>query len=682
MVRLFGLAGFYALAWGEECDNPETSLLQVNNAAKKNRALSADCDWDCFRARYPEFSLLNDELASVIWTAHAGSLLCTCPPSFPLNCNVYCYRSNHELSELDNDDELVNHWQNNPDPNKDCTCNDEDGIITPTLPVNPHTVCDMGKVFTLDQVAENRLGTGGVLTFSNVLRDNGDEELMGVDLTVAAVGDGYVPASADNNGMNGDYLQISMMCAQTADFTFSLTKDGALFVLKEFVVSVYDVDQGGETDGSRVEGRETVKVCGTRAPIVGEPTTLVIENFASDDDCWAVKSGEFGNGRDNPTDSLEITDLQASRTADFAFHDKAEVMVEIGLTGCRKGRNLLFAFAPAVACYRAQREPEPDPLPQPIRTTPAFDPTTTSSTTTSSSTGTTTLTTVRTTSTTSTTVTTSTTSTTTTMTTTTIPCLPGWTRPTSTPICYMAGQGRCKDNERWIARTDSFEQCRDAAATDCMCAQPLYVSWEHGTNHNCYCMPDADAGCDEREEHSWLRTFVCRDPPQTLCTQSGNGKCRSDSIWIAKGVNLETCSAGAALNAGCAWPMQISWQSGNSRNCYCAGTRCAANQRDGQGWLTAYECDVPPEEPEEEEEDDDYPECDCKAPNPHKHDALRNGLDKTAHEGKVVCHLTRNDPYDRPCYSLWGAGAQRECDPDWHKCKLGNRLWRWTPNRR
>lgn len=221
--------------------------------------------------------------------------------------------------------------------------------VRPIPLANPWGVCDNSARLVLDPPAVNNLGatSDGHMKFANVLRNEGVE---GIDLIIENT-TVYEPSNANANTLNGEFVQVNMWCGQTHSFKMKLVNsDGALHPVEEFVVSVYDVDEGVLPDGEP-QGRETVRVCGV-SPEVSQPNTLSVEY--GDDGCVEVTSTTFGNVADNPSTTI-MNDLQAGRTVDFPFHNSAEATMTFSITPCKRGRNLLFAFEPSVSCYVSER---------------------------------------------------------------------------------------------------------------------------------------------------------------------------------------------------------------------------------------------------------------------------------------------------------------------------------------
>lgn len=240
--------------------------------------------------------------------------------------------------------------------------------------------CGDGLTLALsgDNLVENDLHNGGSLVFGNVHPD-----LDGVDLEISVSGGGgfpvgthdgcpgstpdcpagspYCPANPANTRMHGDFVQFSMMCGTSDEhlssttLKFELKQSGSAMNLEHFTISVYDVDEGVDSTTGQVQGRETVRACGADAihmPL--EPTAdlniaqLNVNKF--EDGCTEVISSHFGSVHNNPSSAALDAD-QASRTVDFVFNGVNQAELTFSLSECRCGRNLLFAFTPAVACF-------------------------------------------------------------------------------------------------------------------------------------------------------------------------------------------------------------------------------------------------------------------------------------------------------------------------------------------
>merc|ERR1712039_607266 len=62
-----------------------------------------------------------------------------------------------------------------------------------------------------------------------------------------------------------------------------------------------------------------------------------------------------GTGDDNPSDPLDLTEVQENKAVTVTFADKADINFEVGATAGRRPRVFSFIFRPSLLC--AQKVP-------------------------------------------------------------------------------------------------------------------------------------------------------------------------------------------------------------------------------------------------------------------------------------------------------------------------------------
>jgi hypothetical protein len=211
--------------------------------------------------------------------------------------------------------------------------------------------CGPGTGFASLDMAKTDV-TKGLASQEGTMTYGGIGELDGepVDLVVSvADGETYEAANADNNGKKGDFGQINMKTCTTATFDFQFQKGGAALTMKRFDVTFFDIDQN--KPGVGVEVMATTGYESVHPLTESDGSTPLERDYKWDEGTGTATAKSNGVGADNPSDAMDLSKLQRSRSVGFHFVDTASFKVTFGseCTGTSKGgRNFRFAFQSAI----------------------------------------------------------------------------------------------------------------------------------------------------------------------------------------------------------------------------------------------------------------------------------------------------------------------------------------------
>ena len=156
-----------------------------------------------------------------------------------------------------------------------------------------------------------------------------------------------------NNGLNGKFGQINVAPGTTTlEFSFTNSETLESISLKKLQFSFLDVDSGKT-------GQECIAASDfTEATTGGAISTIELSGQT------VFCSTEQGVGGDNPSDPLNMTELQSSRTVALTFEDVSSFTVELTNMGSF-GRNVQFAGESEVVpnCPRPPSAPFPPASP-------------------------------------------------------------------------------------------------------------------------------------------------------------------------------------------------------------------------------------------------------------------------------------------------------------------------------
>jgi hypothetical protein len=200
------------------------------------------------------------------------------------------------------------------------------------------------------------LGDPPVITYLNVGTCDGRQiDLMLSNFTR------YTPEKAALNGKDGKSEKfgfVNMECGTNSGLQLNFYTNSSPVMIEKVYFSFHDIDSGNqeivkEWMGVYSDFDESWTV---------NDTELIEEAMSPTGTLW--RSSMPGNGPDNPTDPMDLTDQQKKRTATVSMTNAAFVDLDFGVThkpGCN-GRNFMFSFKGALAPL-----PTPAPTPSPSR---------------------------------------------------------------------------------------------------------------------------------------------------------------------------------------------------------------------------------------------------------------------------------------------------------------------------
>merc|ERR1719321_2285671 len=168
---------------------------------------------------------------------------------------------------------------------------------------------------------------------------------VSVDIKMTAVG-AYEPFNSAVNGLAGSLGAVNLKVGSTANFDFTLLESGTTNPVSVDGLSItwLDVDEG-----KRGRGRATVTVCDA-ALATPAATELTV---TKDGSCTSISSSRKGTGKDNPTSTSGLTDVQKAKVATFNYGAGSTFRASLALAPKGKtGRNFNFAFEPVVNCLK------------------------------------------------------------------------------------------------------------------------------------------------------------------------------------------------------------------------------------------------------------------------------------------------------------------------------------------
>merc|ERR1719389_1054003 len=105
-------------------------------------------------------------------------------------------------------------------------------------------------------------------------------------------------------------------------------------------ITFLDVDEG-----KRGRQRATITVCDAAVSLPAETELTVTK----DGSCSSVSSSKKGNGKDNPTSTSGLTDVQKKKIVSFNYGSGSTFRAALSLAPKGKtGRNFKYAFEPVV----------------------------------------------------------------------------------------------------------------------------------------------------------------------------------------------------------------------------------------------------------------------------------------------------------------------------------------------
>jgi len=226
----------------------------------------------------------------------------------------------------------------------DVTQAQSDGSNEPCLSAERETILDFsGSRLAAQSTLED---VDGEMRVESVGSTREGDEIKMLDMVVKRTPNTpYQYSNVKNNKVSGYYGMINLASDNgegTFDFCFIESATGAPFTLDHFYFSFYDLDATTAVDGFE---QITLQKEDFLEYFVTDNTEIQVFQETSTE--LTLEATELGNGRDNPDDPNDLTELQQNRGVVFlmksmnCFQLKLSVRCDEG--GCDSGRNFLFA---------------------------------------------------------------------------------------------------------------------------------------------------------------------------------------------------------------------------------------------------------------------------------------------------------------------------------------------------
>lgn len=174
------------------------------------------------------------------------------------------------------------------------------------------------------------------LRFDNVAAIENDQML---DMIVSNLTE-YEAANTTNNGLNGEFAQVNILGGTSTKFRFQFLKHGTddPFTMDWNYISIFDLDHGKRKE----QYKETMEIKGFATHYLTETSELHLTQHG--EKWYTYASTTFGTGKDNPTDPMNLTQVQKDRSVTLLFHNKNFFDARFGSAKPKKaGRNFLFS---------------------------------------------------------------------------------------------------------------------------------------------------------------------------------------------------------------------------------------------------------------------------------------------------------------------------------------------------
>lgn len=222
------------------------------------------------------------------------------------------------------------------------------GTTATTTTTRPADPCNDNAVLQLKTPLYSNLGGKGPDAGEKGLLFASAGMIKGVSVDVKMVAVGlYEPFNAAVNGVSGSLGVVSLKLGSSATFDFLLLESGTENPVSVDGMSItfLDIDEG-----KRAKGRATISVCDA-AVALPDTTELTLKQDGS---CTSISSSKKGTGKDNPTSTAALTDVQKMKIVTVNYGAGSKFRVTLGLAPKGKtGRNFNFAFEPVVDCDKA-----------------------------------------------------------------------------------------------------------------------------------------------------------------------------------------------------------------------------------------------------------------------------------------------------------------------------------------
>jgi hypothetical protein len=207
-------------------------------------------------------------------------------------------------------------------------------------------------------VAVNNLGGMGpdygekhLIEYTNIGKYHGKNLSLIVTNASAVGGKTYEPAHPSWNGVRpgGNMGTISMKTDSKAVFKFAIVdaETHEPVTLPQLIITILDLDQNPND-----KKRESVTPYGFETYTLSNNTE--VEVLINDDGLTSFRSTTAGDGKDNPSDPMDLTDLQKARSVEFTFQniDSFELFTQMTLGfKSQKGGNFIFSGPSSIVPY-------------------------------------------------------------------------------------------------------------------------------------------------------------------------------------------------------------------------------------------------------------------------------------------------------------------------------------------
>jgi len=172
-----------------------------------------------------------------------------------------------------------------------------------------------------------------------------------VDLMAHVIGD-YRVWEPYMNGMSGQFggksgqfgsLNLIAGSSMTIEFSFRDALTNAPVVMPELAMTWYDLDQDQHNTC-----REQVVAAGFKTYTLSQNTEII--KTVLPDGSMAFQSSTFGDGDDNPTDPLHLTQQQRNRAVSFEYENVRTVRFTLSAASGTGARFFTFVGRPALLC--------------------------------------------------------------------------------------------------------------------------------------------------------------------------------------------------------------------------------------------------------------------------------------------------------------------------------------------